>query len=332
MAERFEKRKQHLQQMCADPEIAATDKNVFPMKQLPVAFTRLQWCQVPKVGTSFIKFQMQQELKSWKSLHQNEIKLIDKQNRKSFVFVREPYSRLISAYLGKVVTAPTWWRHLGQRVMKMSGALNSKSNWAEKCAIYATFEDFIKYFIASENTGSGRDWHIIPIHDQCGLCQYNYTFIGHLETFTEDLDFILRSVNISINIASQEEGVITRKAQEALDEGSWHIEQCTNKHTMMKKVWFSFQARGFIPESLELPISEKESLKITSEQFGHIMVQTWKDSKGNFDSKKQKRKIMEELYQQVSLKDRLTVQKILEKDFLLSQYNPQPPEVFPEFL
>ena len=50
-----------------------------------------------------------------------------------------------------------------------------------------------------------------------------------------------------------------------------------------------------------------------------------------FSSSEQKRKHAMRLWKDVPLKDRLAVKDILAKDFQMFQYDPQPPEVFPEY-
>ena len=320
--------------MCNRPEVQALDNNVVSLKgrlQLTAA-ERLVWCLVPKVGTTYIKYQLKWEIDAWQKLSSktSDVKFSE-HHRKSFVFIREPYSRLLSAYMDKILTTPTWWPRKGAQIMKLAGTIQNDTAWFTKCAVHATFADFIRYFIVSEKTGKGRDLHFIPMHDQCGLCNKRYDFLGHLETFSEDLDFILRSVNISVEIKPQQETIMQRKAVEALDEGKIQINKCTDNYTVMKHLWFSFQARGFLPDSLEMPLGVEASLNMTGDKFGKALVKSWLDNKGSFDSKHQKRNILRQMYQQIQLQDRLKLMKILEKDFLMFKYDPQPPEVFPEF-
>ena len=281
--------------MCSLPEVQAPDNNLKPLTPNPrlqlTAADRLVWCPVPKVGTTYINYQLHDEIKAWEKLKLKTSDLtFSEDRRKSFAFVREPYSRLLSAYMDKILTTPAWWPKRGAQVMKLAGALPSDAGWSEKCAVYATFADFIRYFIVSEETGEGRNLHYVPMHDQCDLCNKRYDFLGHLESFSEDMDYILRSVNISVDIKPQEETIMRRKAIEALDEGKKQIEQCSDNFTVMKRLWFSFQARGFLPETMEMPFGVEASLDMNGDKFGHTLVQSWLDNKGSFDTRKQKKK------------------------------------------
>ena len=76
--------------------------------------------------------------------------------RKTVVFVREPYSRLVSGYLDKVLLFPSWWPNLGHKVMRLAGILPAKSRWYDKCSVYASFPQFVKYFIESERTNTSK--------------------------------------------------------------------------------------------------------------------------------------------------------------------------------
>ena len=52
-----------------------------------------------------------------------------------------------------------------------------------------TFREFIEYLITkgSDKSTPVMDWHWDNYVNICGMCAVNYTFIGHYETFDQDL-------------------------------------------------------------------------------------------------------------------------------------------------
>ena len=333
---RFQARRDHLDLVCQNPEVSTPDKNEMTMRDRTreIAFDRLHWCRIPKVGTTYIQYPLVSLLKEWQKTHRDElIKEFSANQKKSFVFVREPYSRLVSGYFDKVLLTPDWWPEESRQVMVGAGLIEPSDKWIKNCAIHASFSDFITYFLNSEESGVGRNAHFIPIHDQCRLCQYNYTFIGHLETFKDDLDYILKSVNINVTLGSPTINDIMGKAVRALDVDSEYVRmcKCTSKYTVMKALWLSFQVRGFVSLQAELPVTKINSENITGVEFGQMAIKANSIYEGSFDKYKQKREMIRRMYQEVSLEKRLKLQKVLKNDFEMFQYDPQPPEVFPEF-
>ena len=110
-----------------------------------------------------------------------------------FTFVREPFERILSAYKDKFV-------HLRQvrvdrEIRKFHGReiLKNFRREASKSALEKlddiTFREFIEYLVTkgSNKSTSVMDWHWDNYVNICGMCAINYDFIGHYETFDQDL-------------------------------------------------------------------------------------------------------------------------------------------------
>ena len=108
-----------------------------------------------------------------------------------FTFVREPFERLLSAYIDKFLYPRTKDRPIlfahGPKILK-----NFRPN-ATKLALQTlndiTFREFIEYLITKKGNGSSpvMDWHWDNYVNVCGMCAVNYDFIGHYETYDQDL-------------------------------------------------------------------------------------------------------------------------------------------------
>ncbi|XP_074628889.1 carbohydrate sulfotransferase 11-like [Acropora palmata] len=129
------------------------------------------------------------------SMSQLDAKDIEQYFSKSFkfMFVREPFERLLSSYKDKFVARRTFDRPL----LKYYGAkilLRFRPNVTNKSLESLddiTFPEFVEYIIKDGvNEGFDRHWnHYI---DQCNPCLIKYDFIGRYEYLAEDGNYMLR--------------------------------------------------------------------------------------------------------------------------------------------
>ena len=119
----------------------------------------------------------------------------DDQSRKwekyfKFTFVREPFERILSAYRDKFVY-PRFPRQKlqlhGSAILRSVRPNASKSAFEKLDDI--TFREFIEYIITKGGNKSTpvMNWHWDNYVNICGMCAVNYDFIGHYETFDQDL-------------------------------------------------------------------------------------------------------------------------------------------------
>ena len=108
-----------------------------------------------------------------------------------FTFVREPFERILSAYKDKFVYPRKFDRPMlefhGREILK-NFRPNASQNALEQLHDI-TFREFIEYLVTK---GSNRstpvmDWPWDNYVNICGMCAINYDFIGHYETFDQDL-------------------------------------------------------------------------------------------------------------------------------------------------
>lgn len=86
-----------------------------------------------------------------------------------FVFVREPYSRLLSAYVDKLFVPDSYFDKLGTYIVRAFRA--NASSESLKFGHDVTFAELVKYVIHAESTGRKRDYHFVPAHAQCNMCE-----------------------------------------------------------------------------------------------------------------------------------------------------------------
>ena len=108
-----------------------------------------------------------------------------------FTFVREPFERILSAYKDKFVHRRWTDRKIrefhGREILR-NFRPNASKNALEKLNDI-TFREFIEYLVikGSNESTPVMDWHWDNYVNICGICAINYDFIGHYETFDQDL-------------------------------------------------------------------------------------------------------------------------------------------------
>ena len=107
-----------------------------------------------------------------------------------FTFVREPFERILSAYKDKFVYPrfPRSKLQLHGTAILKSVRPNASQSALDKLDDIS-FREFIEYLVTKGSNKSTpvMDWHWDNYVNICGMCTVNYDFIGHYETFDQDL-------------------------------------------------------------------------------------------------------------------------------------------------
>ncbi|XP_078353663.1 carbohydrate sulfotransferase 11-like [Oculina patagonica] len=119
------------------------------------------------------------------------------QNFYKFMFVREPFERLLSAYKDKYVHPrpvdkdpyiTVYGRKIIQNFRPNASKADLQSGYGVK------WPEFVEYIV---NGGEKEDWHWKTYEDICGFCDIKYDFIGHYENLEEDSKYVLEQANLT---------------------------------------------------------------------------------------------------------------------------------------
>ena len=114
-----------------------------------------------------------------------------------FMFVREPFERLLSAYKDKYLyprpeDKDPYITVFGRKIIR-----NFRKNATQEAlqgGYGAKFPEFIEYIT---NGGAEEDWHWANYEDVCGFCDIKYDYVGHYETLQEDAKYVLKQANLT---------------------------------------------------------------------------------------------------------------------------------------
>lgn len=124
------------------------------------------------------------------------------QHYTKFLFVRDPFVRLISAFRNKFARPnEDFYRQFGSvmvhRYGNVSGSLPKTAAEAFKAGIKPTFQQFIAYLLDPETERErifNEHWR--QVYRLCHPCQVKYDFIGRLETLETDAEHLLKLLQV----------------------------------------------------------------------------------------------------------------------------------------
>ena len=113
-------------------------------------------------------------------------------NYYKFLFVREPYYRLVSAYRDKFRPGHDrryYHDRYGRDIIRTYRRDPSRESLRKGNDV--TFPEFIKFVIDSATTNT-LDNHWKPIYEMCHPCDIHYDLVGRMENFAKDTTVVLR--------------------------------------------------------------------------------------------------------------------------------------------
>ncbi|XP_001338178.3 carbohydrate sulfotransferase 12-like [Danio rerio] len=126
-------------------------------------------------------------------------------NYTKFLFVRDPFVRLISAYRDKFAEPNEYYYYkFGFMILQRYANISQPPTLAPeafRAGIRPSFSHFIKFLLDPQTEKEKPfDEHWKQIHRLCHPCQIDYDFIGKLETLDEDTEHLLKILGLDKHI------------------------------------------------------------------------------------------------------------------------------------
>ncbi|KAK0085971.1 hypothetical protein PV325_004167 [Microctonus aethiopoides] len=265
---RFASRREHLNKKCM--EINLNDGNLVPNAREFVINHEYQlvWCNVFKAASTswiynfnlLIGYSREELMKTdhpplymlrqkypRPSIH----KLLQALNSSlSFIIVRHPLERLVSAYRDKFLNSRgnKFYVNMGLKIINTSRSKDkAKISEMNSNSILPTFKEFINYVICQWKAGRQLDEHWRPIIESCTPCLIDFDIIIKFETMQEDQEYLIKLAKL--------EGII---------EPTWLNQAKSSQTEDVIKDYYSQLSRNQIQE---LAVLYKYDLEI----FGYYM-------------------------------------------------------------
>ncbi|XP_076444197.1 uncharacterized protein LOC143282440 isoform X2 [Babylonia areolata] len=339
VGQRFERRLQHLKEACLKyrnssmfrPLSKKTDGSnpgLHVDPYWPVMNVSVDYCPIEKTGSTTWRRLFGSLYKAMNSRGIKQTKNASNAKNVKFLFVRDPYYRLLSAYTDKLFCPNTIYWNLGKYIVKKFRPNPTEHSLA--CGHDVTFPEFIRYIIHSQETGQARDGHFVPTHDHCALCNASYDYIGHLETLSEDVPYLLNAIQSPVSLpANFDSHTLYDNAGWVLKKMTQGVKNCMSMKEACLRLWKKWHVRGIISKTESLPVTAEEAEVISDTNFVNRSLQALARSGPKWERRQQETEALREAFATVPMEDRLRLQKLLTLDFELFGFDPAPVTVFP---
>ena len=254
----------------------------------------------------------------------------------SFMFVREPYSRIFSAYENKLFHPNDFFKKLGTDVVKE--VRKDPSELSLSLGHDVTFNELIEYIIKFYKEGRKLNPHVTAMHTICNPCRQKYDLIGKLETMTTDLvqlvkDWKARDLVSEDSHATEELESDTQYNRLFGPIGhmfDFHKENKDfSKYKLFQRSWASYQIRGYILNDYELPFNESRVQKVSRNAYTRAIMKAIDISKEHKSKlKAQRKEALNQAYRSVPVKLLENLSEYLKTDCDLFGYENRPSWIF----
>ncbi|XP_071078670.1 carbohydrate sulfotransferase 9-like [Haliotis cracherodii] len=245
-----------------------------------------------------------------------------------FIFARDPYSRVFSTFIDKVLSPNRYMWSLGKKAIEMFRS--SYTNGTETCGSDVTFDEYIKYL----NTLNSKsfDVHIRPVAYCCDACSVDYDVIGKIETFQDDTRYILQKsgsydkdiIFKDVNTEYKVDYIVDAVVRAFSFRNGWS--RCISVHAGYQRLWRQLQIGGMIEKIDLYPLSPEQSNNITVTEYLDMALDAFKRSGPS--AKANKKEAFLQAYSMVTLNDMENLREKYIADFEMFDYNQRPEELF----
>ncbi|XP_076453550.1 uncharacterized protein LOC143288798 [Babylonia areolata] len=247
-------------------------------------------------------------------------------NTTRFLVVREPFSRLFSAYVDKVLVPNSYyWKIWGVKIV--SQFRTDPSPRALRCGHDVSFQEFVKYVLHSLHR---TDEHVQPVDRLCSPCTSDLSVVARMETLKWDFQYLLKLLNLRIANFSMDT-LMTDVATDAVTDSTFsafefyeELKSCVSLYETCQRLWLKMQLRGVISEDLPLPLSAEQTETMKAEEMVSIFEDARRKSQDSEKLKQQKEKALKDAYATISSNDLRRLTDIYDSDFTLFGYDKQP--------
>ena len=241
--------------------------------------------------------------------------------------VRNPYTRLWSAYIDKLVL-PDFWKSKGRMIVRRTRIQPSAKSL--ECGDDVTFNEFIQYVISTGHSFRkiSQDKHWLPASDICDPCTFKPEIINKQETFLDDLKYTLRKSNMT-HLLDQliAEDPIEYEIKDEIDYVfTIHHSHasCITKYNLSKLIWIALTLNGYIPAGVPFPTDIYEESLNAESLYEMVKAVRHKYNVTKADIKRSRKLALKTAFSHISNEDIQKLKELYKNDFELFGYDSNP--------
>lgn len=245
------------------------------------------------------------------------------------MFVREPYSRLWSAYVDKFLLID-YWRSEGQNIIKQRKIRSNAT--AKQCAGDITFNEFVEFVVSRDPRTLNEHWK--PIQFLCSPCLYRPHILGKMETFAQDSRYLLEYMNMSWVLDNYDHEKHVYEEVDMLIDYNFQLlngkfyRNCTNSTDIAQRLWRTFQINGYLPNEMSFPAPASSEINVT--HFKDLVHEAFKKrpSKSRAEWRQQREQAMADAFRQLPRPVLEKLADLYRHDFQMFEYDARPALLF----
>ena len=233
------------------------------------------YCKVPKAGSTFWTqvFETLKQgsnaiqsvlAKSRNLIHRRADRTSGSLQRpiRSILVVRDPYSRLYSAFVDKFILPTT----------ETFSTLKGKRLKENPCTSDITFEKFLTFITEDTYAWKTLNRHWAPMYSICSPCDVNVLALVRMKMFSTDVPFALKQIGITDDeFDAISTGLKNRRVKwtipslvKDLYENTTHAYRgkCANRTIIAERIWLTLQIQGLIKGTIKFPFDHYENKPI----------------------------------------------------------------------
>ncbi|XP_064615326.1 carbohydrate sulfotransferase 11-like [Liolophura sinensis] len=248
-----------------------------------------------------------------------------------FMFTREPYSRLFSCYVDKVFTPRPFYSRLRDSILLLTRPGWDNILQGRSCAVDVSFAEFFRFVVFSVEKNVAVDPHFIPMYQSCRPCEIKYEFLGKMDTFWRDTNFLLheRGLDNFTGLTNQRSDLdsIHDMVDSAFFERE-ESEKCLPFSKILQVIWKKAVIRGILSTDKVMPARFLNHSAISRTAFQTSLVEAYQASQRDSSRHLNRKYAMIEAYQTVSREDLTTYQNLFRPDFEIFGYESNRSDIF----
>lgn len=254
----------------------------------------------------------------------------------SFVFVREPYGRLLSSYSNTFYLPKKDWLTKGSQLIQQ--LREDATETSIKYGNNVTFAEFIKYVVDRYENGMSLDENYKPLrHISCNPCMFHFDYIGKLETFNSDWEILLEDWQTRGFIKDYPPDIISKFRLMSFNGPLTHLfvtigllkDSGIPIHSLFVRTWTYFQMIGVLSKYTPIPYIKEEINKADIKDFKKTLLNAIELAEAERrDVTIQKTEAVRQAYSTVPMEYMEKVAKMVRDDCLLYGYDERPAYLF----